>query len=52
MRPLRRLEAIPILAEEFQKLLPKYFDNSLENIGRKNSVSHWKPSQAESEARP
>lgn len=36
-----RLEAIPILADEFQRLVTKYFDNSLENIGRKDSVRRY-----------
>jgi hypothetical protein len=34
-----RLEAIPMMGEALQATIRKYFDNSLHNIGRGNSVS-------------
>jgi hypothetical protein len=34
-----RLEAIPMMGEALQATIRKYFDNSLDNIGRGNSVS-------------
>lgn len=46
------LEAIPMLADEFQKLLPLHFDNSLENIGRKNSFTWIGPQWAQATTAP
>lgn len=34
-----RLEAIPMMGDQIKKTVERFFDNSLENIGRGNSVS-------------
>ncbi|BGP05956.1 hypothetical protein JCM10049v2_001775 [Rhodotorula toruloides] len=46
------LEALPVLGEEFQKTIERFFDNSLDNIGRYNSFTSIGPAWAQAATAP
>ncbi|TKA51631.1 hypothetical protein B0A53_05508 [Rhodotorula sp. CCFEE 5036] len=46
------MEALPILGEDFQANIKKYFDNSLDNIGRANSFTSIGPAWAQAATAP
>ena len=46
------MEALPILGEDFQANIRKYFDNSLDNIGRANSFTSIGPAWAQAATAP
>lgn len=45
-------EALPVLGEDFQASIRKYFDNSLDNIGRPNSFTSIGPAWAQAATAP
>jgi hypothetical protein len=47
-----RLEAIPIMGEAITKTIEKFYDNSLENIGRGNSWTYLGPQWAQAATAP
>lgn len=46
------MEALPILGEDFQANIKKYFDNSLDNIGHANSFTSIGPAWAQAATAP
>lgn len=46
------MEALPILGEDFQANIRKYYDNSLDNIGRANSFTSIGPAWAQAATAP
>lgn len=46
------MEALPILGDDFQANIKKYFDNSLDNIGRANSFTSIGPAWAQAATAP
>lgn len=46
------MEALPVLGDDFQANIRKYFDNSLDNIGRANSFTSIGASWAQAATAP
>jgi arylsulfatase len=47
-----RLEAIPIMGNAITETIAKFYDNSLENIGRGNSWTYLGPQWAQAATAP
>jgi hypothetical protein len=47
-----RLEAIPIMGDAITQTIERFFDNSLENIGRGNSWTYLGPQWAQAATAP
>ncbi|KAJ3335486.1 hypothetical protein HDU93_005375 [Gonapodya sp. JEL0774] len=46
------LEAIPLMGDRIKEIISKYYDNSFENIGRKNSYTWYGPRWAQAATAP